>query len=332
MEQAGRAAHGGVGTALFALTLVAIALSAGWASGSLYGTAAPPQCSPLPCESDVLATAATPAPTPEARPQPHLIADVPTPATKDPVDLPPISAQAFALIEGACGALINGRNHHERIPPASLTKLMTAAIATDRGEMDMMITSNVDGMQMYEESGSTIMGLVPGMELSLRDLLYGLMLPSGNDAAIAIAEGISGSEAAFVTAMNAKAQSLALRDTHFTNPHGLFEEGLHSSAYDMGMLARYVMQNADLREIVATVSWQPAWDGDPVWNGNALLGDYEGADGVKIGFTEESLQTIVASASKDGRRVIASIIRSEDRYTDAWWLLDWAFQQPSACP
>ncbi len=209
---------------------------------------------------------------------------------------------------------------------------MTAAVATDQADAGKMITSHVDGAKLYDDTGSTIMGLKPGMELSLLDLLYGLLLPSGNDAAIAIAEGIGGTQEKFVELMNEKAQSLALEDTHFTNPHGLYDKDLYSSAYDMAMLARYVMQNATLRQIVSAVSWQPKWDGPPVWNGNRLLGEYDGADGVKIGYTEESQQTIVASATHDGRRIIVSLMRSQDRYTDAERLLDWAFAQPSACP
>jgi D-alanyl-D-alanine carboxypeptidase (penicillin-binding protein 5/6) len=132
--------------------------------------------------------------------------------------------------------------------------------------------------------------------------------------------------------MNQKAASLALDDTHFTNAHGLYDNDLYSSAHDMAMLARYVMQNATLRQIVSSVSWQPRWDGPPVWNGNRFITDYPGADGVKIGYTEESQQTIVASATRGGRRIIAALMRSQDRYTDAERVLDWAFAQPSACP
>jgi serine-type D-Ala-D-Ala carboxypeptidase (penicillin-binding protein 5/6) len=209
---------------------------------------------------------------------------------------------------------------------------MTAAVATDHANTSTLITAHVDGAKLYEQTGSTIMGLKPGMELSLLDLLYGMLLPSGNDAAIAIAEGVGGTQEHFVDLMNDKAQSLALDDSHFTNPHGLYDNSLYSSAYDMGMLARYVMQNETLRQIVSTVSWQPKWDGPPVWNGNRFLSDYAGADGVKIGYTEESQQTIVASATRDGRRIIASVMRSQDRYTDSERLLDWAFSQPSSCP
>jgi D-alanyl-D-alanine carboxypeptidase len=286
------------------------------------GRVAPGGCAG-PCASEAAAESIASVATPTTRP-------VPTPT--EPAGFPFVSAKSIAVVDSACGALIYGRDPHLQLPPASLTKLMTAAVATDQADLDMMITANVDGTALYDETGSTIMGLKPGMELSLEDLLYGLLLPSGNDAAIAIAEGVSGDMETFVELMNAKAESLALEDSHFTNPHGLDDPALRSSAYDMAMLARYVMENEDLRTIVQSVSWQPRWDGPPVWNGNRLIGEYDGADGVKIGYTEESQQTIVASATRDGRRIIASLMRSMDRYTDAERLLDWAFAQESPCP
>jgi D-alanyl-D-alanine carboxypeptidase len=320
-----RATRGGVG-AVIGVGLAAFALSAGWVSGSIYDDRLTTEACVVDCASSTLGASVRPG-VARAAPNPR-----PTASAPEPDDLPFISAKYVAAIEGACGALIFGRDPHGRFPPASLTKLMTAAVATDQADVDTMITSDVDGKALNEETGSTIMGLTPGMELSLLDLLYGLLLPSGNDAAIAIAKGIGGTEDAFVELMNDKAKSLALDDTHFTNAHGLYEEGLHSSAYDMAILARYVMLNADLRRIVSTISWQPRWDGPEVWNGNAFLTRYEGADGVKIGFTEQSKQTIVASATRGDRRIIASLMSSDDRYTDAERLLDWAFEQPSSCP
>jgi D-alanyl-D-alanine carboxypeptidase len=320
-----RATRGGVG-AVIGVALAAFALSAGWVSGSFYDERLADKACVAGCASTTLGAAVSPN---VARAAPRL---QPTAAAREPDDLPVISAKYVSVIEDACGALIFGRDEHAQFPPASLTKLMTAAVATDQAGTGMMITSDVDGAALHDATGSSIMGLKPGMQLSLLDLLYGLLLPSGNDAAITIAKGISGSEGAFVELMNEKAKALALDDTHFTNPHGLYEEGLHSSAYDMAILARYVMQNADLRRIVSTISWQPRWDGPEVWNGNEFLARYDGADGVKIGFTEESKQTIVASASRGGRRIIASLMSSDDRYQDAERLLDWAFEQPSSCP
>jgi D-alanyl-D-alanine carboxypeptidase len=313
-------ALGGVGAVLIGLGSIALALSIGWLTGSAYDARIASHTSSVAAETVHRDASAV------------LLAPTATPTPADPDGFPYVSARSFAIIDSACGAMIHGRDEHRTMPPASLAKLMTAAVATDQADVSMVITSRVDGPRLYDETGSTIMGLAPGMQLSLLDLLYGLLLPSGNDAAIAIAEGVSGSEAAFVELMNAKARSLALDDTHFTNPHGLYTEGLYSSAYDMAMLARYVMQNATLRAIVSTVSWQPAWDGPELWNGDRFITEYPGADGVKIGYTEESQQTIVASATRGGRRIIASLMRSQDRYTDAARMLDWAFEEPSACP
>ncbi len=323
MEQLSRATRGGVGAVAVALAVTAIALTAGWASAAVYERVIAADGCVGQCASPALAESHDAPGTPTSTPEP-------TPTL--PAGFPFVSARSIAIIEGGCGATIYGREEHLRLPPASLTKIMTAAVAVENASLDTMITSNVDGAAMYDTTGSTIMGLTPGMELSLRDLLYGLMLPSGNDAAIAIAEGVAGSEEKFVDLMNQKAESLGLDETNFTNPHGLDHPDLLSSAHDMAMLARYMMQNADLRQVVKTIEWQPAWDGPPMWNGNKFIAEYEGADGVKIGYTEESQQTIVASATRGGRQIIASLMRSQDRYADAARLLDWAFAQPSACP
>jgi D-alanyl-D-alanine carboxypeptidase (penicillin-binding protein 5/6) len=322
MEHSGRAARGGVGAVVIALGLIALALSAGFASGAIYeGRLAPDPCAA--CSSA------------EAAPSVHEVAGIsttPTATPTEPSGFPFISAISASVVEGACGATIYSRAEHMHLPPASLTKLMTAAVATDQADTSKMITAHVDGAKLFDDTGSTIMGLKPGMELSLLDLLYGLLLPSGNDAAIAIAEGIGGTQDNFIAMMNAKAASLGLDDSHFVNPHGLYDNDHYSSAHDMAVLARYVMQNSTLRKIVSTVSYQPMWDGPAIWNGNRFLTDYQGADGVKIGYTEQSAQTIVASATRGGRRIIAALMRSQDRYTDAQRILDWAFAQPSACP
>lgn len=323
MGDTNRATFGGVGAVIVGLAVSAAALAGGWAAGSAYGGRIDsPGCAGN-CSSSAAAAEVGPT-TPTA---------VPIATPTEPADLPYVSANSIAIIESACGAKLFGRNEHDKFAPASLTKLMTAAVASDQADFDRMFTSRIDAAELHDETLSTVMGLRPGMELSLRDLLYGLMLPSGNDAAITIAEGISGSEEEFAKLMNEKAKSLALNDSQFTNPHGLDDDGLYSSAYDMGMLARYLMQNDEMRTIVRAVSWQPKWDGPPVWNGNRLLQDYPGADGVKIGYTEAGQQTIVGSATDEsGRRIIVSLMRSQDRYTDSARLFDWAFAQPSACP
>jgi D-alanyl-D-alanine carboxypeptidase len=326
MDDSTRIAQGGVGAAVIALGLIVLALSAGWLSGAVIDGHLP-SC-PTGCVDIASADSDT---TPLAN---TVLGDsatlVATPT--EPPDFPFVSARSIAVVDAGCGALMFGRDEHLRLAPASLTKLMTAAVAIEQADPGRLITSKIDGAALNDENGSTVMGLQPGMELRLLDLLYGLLLPSGNDAAITIADGIAGSQEDFVALMNEKAESLALEDTHFTNPHGLSEDGLYSSAYDMAIIARFVMQNSTLREIVGTLTWQPRWDGPPVWNGNELLTAYEGADGVKIGYTEEAQQTIVASATRGGRTIVASLMRSQDRYEDSERVLDWAFDQPSACP
>jgi D-alanyl-D-alanine carboxypeptidase (penicillin-binding protein 5/6) len=240
---------------------------------------------------------------------------------------PAITARSAVVVDGPCGEIIFAKEPHLRLPPASLTKIMTAVVALETADADDIVDVNIDGFYFGD---STVMGLESGMRLSLRDLLYGLLLPSGNDAAVAIARYVAGDVPSFVARMNAKVRALGLQDTHFTNPHGLDAPGHYSSAYDMAMLARYAMTDPDLAEIVKTKVWQPAWDGPQLWNGNLLLWTYPDSDGVKIGWTENARQTIVASAQRDGRRLFVALLGSEDRFGDATALLDWAFENSEA--
>jgi D-alanyl-D-alanine carboxypeptidase len=177
--------------------------------------------------------------------------------------------------------------------------------------------------------GSSVMGLWPAAEVTLRDLLYGLMLPSGNDAAVELARTLAPSEQAFIDMMNERVRAMGLRNTHFTNPHGLDDWEHYSSAYDMAAITRHAMRNQRFREIANTPVHHlaPPFDYD-VHNGNSLLGFYPGANGVKIGWTEAAGWTFVASAWRDGREVIVSLMNSADRDADAAALLDWAFASP----
>ncbi len=238
---------------------------------------------------------------------------------------PPVLGHAVALVEEPCGALLYAVNHHERLAPASLTKIVTALVAVDRAPLSAMVRVDVDGGEVNFTTGSTVMGLKRGMTLSLRDLLYGLLLPSGNDAALAIAQHVAGSVPAFVEMMNRQVQRLGLQDSQFRNPHGLDDPEHYSSAYDMAMLALELLHRRELAEMVAARTYQPAWEGPLLWNNNPFLYWYPGAIGVKIGYTDEARQTIVAAAEKEGRRLIVSILRSEDAVRDAEQLLDWAF-------
>jgi D-alanyl-D-alanine carboxypeptidase len=251
---------------------------------------------------------------------------------REEADPPGILASAAVVIEEPCGAVVHGFNEHERYSPASLTKIATALVAAERLDFRQSVQVTVDGGALSAENDATVMGLTPGQNLSLTDLLYGMLLPSGNDAAIQIAEEVAGSVDEFTDLMNAQVARSGLEDTQFKNPHGLDEPGHYASAYDMAMLGRQLLRNPTLAYIVSMRSYQPPWDGPALRNLNLLLGQYPGALGVKTGYTDQAGQTLVAAAERQGRRYVVSIFGSQDIFVDATNLLDWAFQSaPPSC-
>jgi D-alanyl-D-alanine carboxypeptidase len=250
----------------------------------------------------------------------------------EPQEPPVLSASAAAVIEEPCHAVVHSYNAHTRLSPASLTKIVTALVAAERVDLAQTIDVTVDGPALSASTNATIMGLQPGQSLGMVDLLYGMLLPSGNDAALQIAEYIAGNEAEFADLMNAKVKEYGLEDSHFANPHGLDEPGHYTSAYDIALLGSHLLDDPDLAAIVGTRSYQPYWDGPRVNNLNLLLGQYPGALGVKTGYTPQAGQTIVAAAERNGRRFIVAVLGSADNFADATALLDWAFASaPSVC-
>ncbi len=252
--------------------------------------------------------------------------------TIKPAPVPQISALSAAIIEEPCGAVVWSANEDTHYPSASLTKIVTALVAVDDGGLDRMVDITVDGSELARETDATVMGLVPGQRLSMTDLLYGLLMRSGNDAAIQIAEAVAGTQEAFVARMNAKMISLGLEDTHFANPHGLDAASHYTSAYDIAMLGHELMKVPLLARIVGTQKYQPNWGGPAIENLNLMLTGYEGSIGIKTGFTDQASETIVAAAADTGRVLIVSALKSSDRYRDAGRLLDWGFASTaSAC-
>lgn len=241
--------------------------------------------------------------------------------------LPPVvHSSAAVVLDGDTGAVLYDAGAHRRLPPASITKIVTAMVAIERGDLDAPVTVDIDSLDFSIRTDSTVMGLEPGDTLTLRDLLYGMMLPSGNDAAIAIAEAVAGSEQAFVVLMNAKAAELGLRDTHFTNPHGLNDPDHYTSAYDIAQLGRWAMSDPRFREIVGAREWIIHGSRTyTLYNNNNLLTAYPDADGIKIGWHEEAGPTIVGSAVRNGHRVIVALLNAEHEIPDTSALLDWAF-------
>ncbi len=276
-------------------------------------------CSAPPCSEEplVLGASATPRPSTTAVTQPRPV--------RSPYPIPEITGLSAYIIEEPCGAKLFAFNENTRYPPASLTKLMTALVAAKNADLDTVITSPLDGFTLSLESDGTAMGVELGEKLSLRDLIYGMLLRSGNDAALIIAQYIGGSEEEFVRMMNAEATELGLKDTNFTNAHGLDNPRLFVSAHDIAIIAHELLSDPELAEIVRTASYIPDWDKGPLENINLFLTNYPGAIGVKTGFTPTANQTIVAAATQEDRTLLVSVLHSISDYDDARALLDWAF-------
>ncbi len=240
-----------------------------------------------------------------------------------PAAAPAITAKAAVVIDEASGAILYGKDPHVALPPASLTKIATAIVAIEGTELTSWVASNVDSRTMI---GSSVVGLVPGDCFKVSDLLYGLMLPSGNDAALAIARYQAGTDDAFVQQMNTLVARLGLKDSHFTDPDGLGSPQHVMSAYDIAMLARYGMTLSSFKNVVNTPAWT-ASGGRPLsmLNVNQFLKSYPGADGIKTGFTDEAGSTLAVSATRNGHRVYAVFLNDDNRYTDAKAMMDWAF-------
>lgn len=235
-------------------------------------------------------------------------------------------ASATALIDVQSGRILYSEDGDTSMRIASLTKIMTAIVAIEYGDLSskVKVTKRAAGKE-----GSSIY-LKLGEEMSLSNMLYGLMLRSGNDAATAIAEHVGGSEAGFVYLMNEKAKELGLIHTQFKNPHGLDDEGHFSSANDLAILTAYALKNKVFAEIVKTEEkqapnpfekWNYSWR-----NKNKMLYMYEGADGVKTGYTKKALRCLVSSATRNGQQLVAVTLNDGNDWLDHSQLLDWGFK------
>ncbi|HZS02625.1 MAG TPA: D-alanyl-D-alanine carboxypeptidase family protein [Chloroflexota bacterium] len=234
---------------------------------------------------------------------------------------PVVTARAAVLLDAATGAVLYGKNAEERIPPASLTKMLTALVAVEHGRLDQRLTATE---HVYVEP--VVIGVDAGEVLSLQDLLYGLLVWSGNDAAVDIAEGLAGTLPKFAEWMNAKAAALGLRNSHFITPHGLDVPGHYSSAEDLARLLAAVMRDPVLARIVGTREY--TIPGPPLYkfrNSNPLLGVYDGVDGGKTGLTDGCGRCLAVTAVRGGHRVIAVVLGSQDIARDGRTLLDFAF-------
>ncbi|MBP3692540.1 MAG: D-alanyl-D-alanine carboxypeptidase [Clostridia bacterium] len=237
------------------------------------------------------------------------------------------SAKAAVVINADTCRVIYSQNQNERLPMASTTKIMTALLLCENADLEQTITVT---KQMVTVEGSS-MGLLAGDTVSYHDLLYGLLLASGNDAANTVAISLCGSVSAFADKMNEKAQQLGLKDTHFVTPSGLDAEGHYTTAYDLACLAAYALQNEDFLAACSSQNATLNYGNPPykrtIKNHNKLLGSYDGVIGVKTGFTKKSGRCLVSAARRDGKTVVAVTLNDPNDWQDHKALLDFGLSQ-----
>ncbi|RUS48130.1 D-alanyl-D-alanine carboxypeptidase family protein [Cohnella sp. AR92] len=234
-------------------------------------------------------------------------------------------AVASSLVDVTSGRRLSEENGDREMRIASLTKIMTAIVAIENGRLEDVVTvspgaAGKEGSSLYLKAGEKI---------KLGNLLYGLMLRSGNDAATAIAEHVGGSLDGFVYLMNRKAEELGLAHSHFANPSGLDQEGHYSSANDLARLTAYALHDKTFSSIVSTKvktapnphdKWEYKWV-----NKNKMLFQYDGADGVKTGYTKKALRCLVSSATRNGQQLVAVTLNDRNDWMDHRRMLDYGF-------
>lgn len=252
-----------------------------------------------------------------------------------PVGAVSTSAKAAALINGDTGEVIYAENADEKLPMASTTKIMTALLLCENADLNKEITVTAD---MLKVEGSS-MGLLAGDRVTYHDLLYGMMLASGNDAANVTAISLAGSVEKFALLMNKKAEELGLCNTRFVTPSGLDADGHYTTAKDLALLAAYALKNEDFAKAAASESAVLNYGNPPyrrsLTNHNKMLKLFDGAVGVKTGFTKKSGRCLVSAAGKDGKLAVAVTLNDPDDWNDHTNLLSYglnAIQQTNYSP
>lgn len=247
-----------------------------------------------------------------------------------------ISARAAVLIDADTGVVIYEKNPHEKLYPASITKIMTAYLACQYGKFDDTLTASHNAV-FGIGPGSSIIGIDEGEQISFLDGLYGIMMESANEVCMMVAEHIDGTVEKFVERMNKQAQEWGCKDTHFNNPHGFHDENHYTTAYDMGIITYNAIKNKDFAKIWGTVDHTiPATNKNVarnLHNKDKMLKPtsdyyYEYAIGGKTGFHDEAKNTLVTCAEKDGVKLISVVMKDsgyEKTYEDSKKILDYGF-------
>ncbi len=243
---------------------------------------------------------------------------LPAKALSDP---PQIGAKAAVLLEASTGKVLFAQNAQAQLPMASTTKIMTALLAIEEGDLEEMVTTDasaygVEGSSIYLQLEETI---------SLRDLLYGLMLASGNDAAVAIAVHIANGVEQFAARMNERAREIGAVNTNFVTPNGLPDENHYTTAYDLALIAAEAMKNETFREIVSTQYYRTETGAvaRTFKNKNQILWKYEGGNGIKTGYTQAAGRCLVFAAEREGMQLVGVVLSCPNMFEDAMALLDY---------
>ncbi len=249
-------------------------------------------------------------------------------ASSQPTEEPKLNSRIAVAYDRASGRTIWGKSENKRTAMASTTKIMTAIIVVENSNLDDVIEVSAKAAG----TGGSRLGLKKGDKISMRDLLYGLMLRSGNDAAVAIAEHISGNLESFADLMNAKANELNLKDTHFVTPHGLDNPEHYTTAYELAKIADYALKNKVIASVVATKYYTININGYPkdLCNTNELLGNVNGVNGVKTGFTNNAGRCLVTSINRNGFNIITVVIQADtkkDRTKDSINLIEYIYDK-----
>lgn len=238
---------------------------------------------------------------------------------------PQPQGKAALLMDASSGRVVFQLNAHQHLSPASVTKIMTALLLIENGDLDRKVTISETAAATPESS----IWLEAGEKLTRRQLLYACMLNSANDAAVALAESMAGSEKNFVELMNRRARELGMKDTHFCNPHGLETKGHYTTAYDLALVSREAMNYKVFRQVVSTRTRHIPWAGNDydrlLINQNRLLYRYDSAIGIKTGYTKQAGNCVVGAAQKGSLLLIAVAMNSPSVYQDLEQMLDYGF-------
>ncbi|MDR0840928.1 MAG: D-alanyl-D-alanine carboxypeptidase [Christensenellaceae bacterium] len=243
---------------------------------------------------------------------------------------PKVSAAGAVLLEAGTGKVLFEKNAAQKLPMASTTKVMTALLAIELGDLDEIVSTDASA---YGVEGSSIY-LKLQEELSLRDLLYGLMLASGNDAAVAIAVHIGQGVERFAEMMNARAKRIGAVNTNFVTPNGLPNDDHYTTAYDLALIAAEAMKNETFREIVSAQYYRAQTGAVPrtFKNKNKILWNYEGGNGIKTGYTKAAGRCLVFAARRDGMQLVGVVLNCPSMFEDAAQMLDFGMDNYELAP